>query len=295
MGCCISSSSHKTTRKQTKNQNSTKPANEINTSNAKTYLEYKQEGNDFFKSGKYEEAIRLYSQAIHISPDVSILYTNRGLSYLKLNAYDLAYSDGLKALEIDSNSVKAIIICSKSKANKGKIGRIGDLEESLRYGNLALKISETMNNTENQQYCNDLIEKIELMIEVTKFHLLQKEIDKIKEYYMEQAKAKETQELLDKYLTVKKIDEIEGFSCTLSMEVFKEPLVTIAGFSYEKDMLSRHINTNGHVDPLSRQAFHISTVYPNKALSKGVEWYRSTRPWLKFADNLDGIIEDINI
>ncbi|CAG9335931.1 unnamed protein product [Blepharisma stoltei] len=258
-----------------------------------TAAEYKDKGNEYFKAGNYQEAIIMYTKAIKISPDIPILYTNRGLSYMQTNAYELAYNDGRAAVKLDPSSLKAILICSRSKANIGKKGSLPDLEKGLELAKLAYKLSESESSPENKKYCQDLVSNIQIMYEITQMNLIQKEAEGLKEYYSGILKDNKSIELLNKHLVAKKIEEIPSFSCTLTMEVYNAPYVTIAGFSYEKDLLLKHIDKNGCIDPLSRQWFHIDTLMPNFALARGSEWYKNTRPWLKFADSLDLAINKI--
>ena len=69
-------------------------------SNAKQTSEMnkiKQKANDAFSANRFEEAIRLYTQCLNLpnlsDKDRAILYSNRSVSYLKLNNLRNAYMD----------------------------------------------------------------------------------------------------------------------------------------------------------------------------------------------------------
>ena len=71
-------------------------------------MDFKQEGNEFFAQGEYALAINSYSTAIIKTPTNSKLFTNRALCYLRLENYDKALADALKAIELDNENIKGI-------------------------------------------------------------------------------------------------------------------------------------------------------------------------------------------
>ena len=53
----------------------------------------KDEGNEYFRLCKFEEAVRSYTRGINHDPESSsmhVLYANRAMAYLKLLLWDLA-------------------------------------------------------------------------------------------------------------------------------------------------------------------------------------------------------------
>lgn len=70
--------------------------------------EAKERGNEKFKAGDFPAAIKEYDEAILRKPTDPTYYCNRAAAYTKLNELQHAMSDCDKALELDSNYVKAI-------------------------------------------------------------------------------------------------------------------------------------------------------------------------------------------
>lgn len=73
----------------------------------------KEEGNDLFKSGKYQEAIEKYGNAIENDPKNknlnAQLYCNRSACQGKLNNWDSAIEDASKAIELNPQYLKAYL------------------------------------------------------------------------------------------------------------------------------------------------------------------------------------------
>jgi len=67
--------------------------------------ELKDEANQFFKAGHYEQAIAVYTEAIQACPS-AVLYSNRAMAYLKTEAFGCATEDAKKAIELDPTYVK---------------------------------------------------------------------------------------------------------------------------------------------------------------------------------------------
>lgn len=68
----------------------------------------KEQGNDKFKQGDFEQAAQLYSKAISIKDDEPVAYSNRAQCYIKLNRYYDALADCDRALSIDSKFAKSV-------------------------------------------------------------------------------------------------------------------------------------------------------------------------------------------
>jgi stress-induced-phosphoprotein 1 len=69
--------------------------------------ENNNKGNEFYKAGKYPEALNEYKEAIKRNPTLPKYYSNRASAYQKLMEFNLAAKDCEKALEIDSKYLKA--------------------------------------------------------------------------------------------------------------------------------------------------------------------------------------------
>lgn len=74
----------------------------------KTKEAYLDRGNSYYRSGKYQRAIKDYNQAIHLDPKFTKAYYNRGLAYGQgKGQFDKAISDYTKAIELDPKDAMA--------------------------------------------------------------------------------------------------------------------------------------------------------------------------------------------
>jgi DnaJ family protein C protein 7 len=89
--------------------------------------EIKNLANEQYKLGRYEEAIKLYSQAIDASPKTSTFYNNRAAAYLMQKKYKEATFDSRTALELDPTNAKAYARAGKCQLNLGNLEEAGRL------------------------------------------------------------------------------------------------------------------------------------------------------------------------
>ena len=68
--------------------------------------ELKSQGNAALQSGKAQEAVDLYTEAIKLDPENHVLYSNRSAGYAKLNMFAEAYDDACKTIDIKPDWAK---------------------------------------------------------------------------------------------------------------------------------------------------------------------------------------------
>ncbi|KAJ1537660.1 hypothetical protein HK405_014445, partial [Cladochytrium tenue] len=80
---------------------------------------HKQQGNNHFLAGRYEDAVREYSVAIIKNPTNPVYYTNRALTFLRLRQFERCISDCEKAIEIDARNVKGHYLLGQALVELG--------------------------------------------------------------------------------------------------------------------------------------------------------------------------------
>lgn len=80
---------------------------------AKLQQAKKESGNAAFKEGKYEDALKLYTEALEVDLNnkffKAVLYTNRATVLAKINRLPEAIENCTKAIELDDTYIKAYL------------------------------------------------------------------------------------------------------------------------------------------------------------------------------------------
>ena len=105
-------------------------------------LAAKNKGNKYFKGGKYDLAIRCYTEAIEVCPkdktiDLSTFYQNRAAAYDQLEDLEMVISDCGRALELNNKYVKAL-------DRRAKANRKGALHDGTDYAVGVAKLRQSL-------------------------------------------------------------------------------------------------------------------------------------------------------
>jgi len=82
----------------------------------------KAEGNKEYLEKRYEDAVKLYTEAIELAPTVATYYGNRSAAFMMLGTYDKALEDAQNAIRIDENFLKGYYRAAKCHLVMGSIG-----------------------------------------------------------------------------------------------------------------------------------------------------------------------------
>lgn len=88
--------------------------------------ELKERGNERYQAKDYEEAIRLYSEAISLDSRRAVLYLNRAAVHLTVNRPSEALADAQMAALLEPRNVKAPLRVGKALYAMGKYQRALD-------------------------------------------------------------------------------------------------------------------------------------------------------------------------
>jgi len=100
---------------QTENQ---EEKNQVNKPSQSTLIHeewalLKEEGNQFYKEERWNDAMNCYTRAIHLNQQEAVLYSNRALCELHLSKLDLAREDIEDAIQLDPKNVKCFRVLSE--------------------------------------------------------------------------------------------------------------------------------------------------------------------------------------
>lgn len=256
----------------------------------------KKEGNAYFGKAKYGAAIEKYTEAITLCPDWSVLLVNRAMCQRKKEVWDLVKQDAEAALSLDSHLMKAHYLLGMA------LRHTNHLRESIEHLQQALDLARQQNDNIKDEIWHELAQvqylcwKQESAEALDKQQLLQGRIQHmLQEQHAQELKMQggsvsgeqaQTQEsaAMDQVFFAAKRGLIEGepaaaFTCPLTMEVFRDPVMTPSGLSYERSALMEHLRKVGEFDPITRKALKANQVMPNIALRNATLQYLQEHPW----------------
>ena len=82
---------------------------------------FRELGNAAFQSGRYLQAIELYTSAIEVGPPTAALFSNRAAAHLKCESYGSALSDADMAVRLDPKFVKGYYRRGSTLLAMGKV------------------------------------------------------------------------------------------------------------------------------------------------------------------------------
>ncbi|KAM3129617.1 hypothetical protein pb186bvf_018298 [Paramecium bursaria] len=237
----------------------------------------KERGNQFFQEGKYKEALEQYTQAIQLFPRESKFFTNRAVCYKKMKDWKMVFLDAQQAIEIDNNlkaryyKVLAIIETSKDSPNCDifyqcitELQNISNEEQNNHVPGLQL-ISQDIRKVQDliriKQLYNEHFEENSMYQTLLKIYL-QRRIRDCKIIEFLNSRLNSTQPYIQKELS-------EPYNCIITLEKFRDPVISQAGFTYEKQEIYKHFQQNGATDPFTRSKISQTTI-PNKQLQDAI-------------------------
>ncbi|XP_057451437.1 E3 ubiquitin-protein ligase CHIP [Lotus japonicus] len=270
-----------------------------NATAAKQAEQLRIDGNSYFKKDRFGAAIDAYTEAITLCPNVPVYWTNRALCHLKRNNWERVEEDCRRAIQLDSNSVKAhylfgLVLLQKQEYAKG----IRELEKALDLGRGAnpkgymveeiwqelakakyqeWERSSTKRSWELQslkQACESALKEKHFLDgsdmegfvdDATTTHL--KQLEALEGVFNKAAEADIPAEVPD-YLC-----------CKITLDIFHDPVITPSGLTYERAVILDHLQKVGRFDPVTREPLDPSQLVPNLAIKEAVQAFLDTHGW----------------
>mmetsp|Transcript_22023 Transcript_22023/g.56420 ORF Transcript_22023/g.56420 Transcript_22023/m.56420 type:complete len:273 (+) Transcript_22023:399-1217(+) len=253
----------------------------------------KAEGNRRFGLQKYAAAIESYTEAICHAPQWDVLYINRALCHKKRADWAAVREDATQALALNSESVKAhfllgVALLELREPRKGAIEHLNKALELAREKGDKMK-DDIWRELARSQYTHwqeisasrkHKRQRLQARLQA----LLQREFEAVAS---DGAAAEELAEDMDTmaevFRSVAKEDEVgeipNAYVCRLTMDIFRDPVMTPSGLSYERSALMEHLHKVGKFDPVTRQATAPGQLVTNLGLRSATHQYLDDHPW----------------
>ncbi|KAH5237937.1 peptidylprolyl isomerase [Parastagonospora nodorum] len=275
----------------------------------------KNAGNKCFKNADYEEAERLYSQAIQKNSSNPLLFTNRANARLKLEKWEAVIDDCIRSIELLKDNMKAFFYLAQAQLS------INHPNEALSSALMAYELCTTsaqhtsnaatisalvlkckkakwdIRERERIRRRGDLLSDLEAMLE-TQCKRDMDEIDariesgdvgRIDGQEEKQERKAEFEKKRDDLRTAFAISDPEHhqkrevpdyLTDPVTFELMSDPVVTKNGRSYERATLIEHLKRSP-TDPLTRETLNIADLRPNIALREAcIEFTEQNSGWV---------------
>ncbi|XP_009761945.1 E3 ubiquitin-protein ligase CHIP-like isoform X1 [Nicotiana tabacum] len=265
---------------------------------AKQAEQLKQDGNNYFQKNRFAAAIDAYTEAITLCPNVPIYWTNRALCHRKRNEWTRVEEDCREAIQLDHTSVKAhymlgLALLQKEQYAEGvrELAKALDLgrganpnsymveeiwqelakakylewehESSRRTWELK-KLKETCESALKERHGHDS-SQIEGFID--RSTSLLKQLDALGRVFRKAAEDDTPTEVPD-YLC-----------CKITLDIFRDPVITPSGVTYERAVILDHLEKVGKFDPVTREPLKPSQLVPNLAIKEAVHAFLDKHGW----------------
>ncbi|GBC09964.1 hypothetical protein RclHR1_09230011 [Rhizophagus clarus] len=136
----------------------------------------KNEANNFYKCGNYDQAVALYTKSIELNPDSPTYYNNRAAALMMLKKTKDALNDCKRAISLDQTSIKAYLRCAKCNF------LLGNLTEAERMYTQVLNMDPTSSQAKSEYsqliQVKDYIQQAEIYLKNERFALALNVIDR---------------------------------------------------------------------------------------------------------------------
>ncbi|XP_058196639.1 E3 ubiquitin-protein ligase CHIP isoform X1 [Rhododendron vialii] len=259
----------------------------------------RQDGNTYFKKDRFGAAIDAYTEAITLCPNVPVYWTNRALCHRKRNDWTKVEEDCRRAIQLDHSSFKAHYMLGLALQRRHEYAEgIKELERALDLGRGA----------NPQSY---IVE--EIWQELAKAKYLEWEHESNKRSWELQTLKEACESALKEKLSLDS-SQIEGFlddtidsnsaqlealgqvfekaaeadlptevpdylCCKITLDIFRDPVITPSGLSYERAVILEHMEKVGEFDPITREPLHLYQLIPNLAIKEAVHAFLDKHGW----------------
>ncbi|XP_031099599.1 E3 ubiquitin-protein ligase CHIP-like isoform X2 [Ipomoea triloba] len=235
----------------------------------------RQDGNNYFQKNRFGAAIDAYTEAITLCPNVPVYWTNRALCHLKRKDWTRLEEDCRRAIQLDCNSVKALDLGRGANPKSYMVEEIWQelakakyLEwehESNKRTSELYKLKESCETALKEKHLLNISQMEGFLDE--KEDIFSKQLEALNEVFRK-AVADDTP-----------IDVPDYLCCKITLDIFRDPVITPSGVTYERAVILEHLEKVGKFDPVTGKALYPSQLVPNFAIKEAVQAYLDKHGW----------------
>ncbi|CAH9118313.1 unnamed protein product [Cuscuta epithymum] len=265
----------------------------------------RQNGNHCFQKNRFAAAIDAYTEAITLCPNVPIYWTNRALCHRKRNDWTRVEEDCRRATHLDQNSVKAHYMLGLALLHKKEYAEgVRELEGALDLGRgadpkgyMVEEIWEELGNAKYLEWEHESSARAwenQNLKEACVAALKEKHlVDSSKKKFKEGPKYERINSLVSLSEQIEALNLVferaseddtptevpDYLCCKITLEIFRDPVITPSGFTYERAIILNHLQKVGNFDPITREPVNTCQLVPNLAIKEAVQVYLAKHRW----------------
>ncbi|KAK1309774.1 E3 ubiquitin-protein ligase CHIP [Acorus calamus] len=241
----------------------------------------------------------MYTEAITLCPYVPEYYTNRALCFRKRNVWKRVEEDCKRAIELDHKSVKAHYMLGLALLEREEYaGGIQKLEKALDFGRvgdpegyMVEEIWQRLAKAKYTQWEEESNKRLWRQQELKKtcekalkqHHFLEaSQTGSISEEAAD-AHAERMENLDEVFKIAAKSDtptEVPDYlCCKITLDIFRDPVISPSGVTYERAMIVDHLNKVGKFDPFTREPLELDQLVPNLAIKEALQAFLKEHGW----------------
>eukprot|EP00267_Zea_mays_P042563 XP_020394565.1 STIP1 homology and U box-containing protein 1 isoform X2 [Zea mays] len=199
------------------------------------------EGNICFKKARLGAAIDCYTEAIALCPDVAVYWINRALCHFKRKEWAKVEEDSRRALALDYTLVKGhyLLGCALLEKEESALA-IKEFEKVLAK---AKYLDWEKHSTERLWRMESLKEACETALQEHHFltGTLEEDSNRSDNEYSEQIKL--LSEVFSQATVADTPTDVPDYlCCQITFEIFRDPVITPSGVTYERAVLVEHLH-----------------------------------------------------
>lgn len=259
----------------------------------------KQDGNNYFQKNRIGAAIDAYTEAIALCHNVPIYWTNRALCHRRRNDWKRVEEDCRKAIQLDHNSVKAHYYLGLALLQKEQFAEgVRELEKALDLGRgahpgkyIVEEIWEELAKAKYMEWEHESTRRswdLQNLKESCESALMEKhKLDTAQTVGLKDensASLLKQLEAVGEVFMKAAVDDIptevpDYLCCKITLDIFRDPVITPSGLTYERAVILEHLQKVGNFDPITREPLLPSQLVPNLAIKESVRAFLDRHGW----------------
>ncbi|KAE8671163.1 E3 ubiquitin-protein ligase CHIP [Hibiscus syriacus] len=265
---------------------------------AKQAEQLRKDGNIYFKKDRFAAAIDAYTEAITLCPNVPVYWTNRALCHRKRNDWSRLEEDCRRAIQLDHSSFKAHYMLGLAFLKKKELDEgVKELQKALDLGRGAnpkgYMVDEIWQELAKAKYLlwehasSKRSWELQSLMEACETALREKYfLDDQPEGFLDEAGVSHIKQLDALRRVFRKVGEADipgevpdHLCCKITFDIFRDPVITPSGVTYERAVILEHLQKVGKFDPITREPLDQSQLFPNLAIKEAVQAYLDKHGW----------------